>query len=174
MWSFAGQRRQAYVIDVYDGDTITIAMDMTIAMGQCAAEATRKGCLGWCAEPHDPKDHGMFAFRLRLLGIDAPELRSKNPAEKRAAQQAKQFLASLILDMWVTVDFAPTSDKYGRLLGTVTFRHQNINTKMVAQGHARPYDGKAKTKYHQPALETIPEAAAEEEEGEAGVGSDEE
>jgi endonuclease YncB( thermonuclease family) len=69
-WTFIGQTKKAKVIEIYDGDTCTIAM--------------------WIGFQR-------YSFKLRLYGIDTPELRTKNAAEKEAGYKAKEYLCSLIL-----------------------------------------------------------------------------
>lgn len=62
------------VVDVYDGDTITI----------------------------DINDRHV---RIRLAGIDTPELNAKTEAEKKDAIQSRNYLESLILDQEIIVLF---------------------------------------------------------------------
>lgn len=119
-WSFAGQTRKAKVIDCYDGDTCTIAM--------------------WIGFQR-------YSFKLRLFGIDTPELRTKNTAEKEAGYKAKGHLSSLILGKKVKVVFADKEEKYGRLLGTIYLHGKNINQMMVDAGHAKEYFGGKKDEY---------------------------
>lgn len=113
-WTFSGQTRNAKVIECYDGDTVTIVM-----------------WVGW----------QRYSFKLRLLGTDAPEIRTRNKQEKIAATVSKEFLENKILGKYVKVVFADNEDKYGRLLGTI-FRHgENINELMISNGYAVSYEG---------------------------------
>lgn len=63
--------------------------------------------------------NNVFArFRCRLLGIDTPELRSKNAEEKKHAQVARDWLSHLILNKLIVVQCGDF-DKYGRVLVSV-------------------------------------------------------
>jgi micrococcal nuclease len=74
--------------------------------------------------------------RLRLIGIDAPELK-----QETWGRRAKRHLKKLISesDWVVNVEFdVELRDKYGRLLGYLWNRHRGvmINEKMVEDGYA--------------------------------------
>jgi micrococcal nuclease len=116
-WTFVGQTRRATVIDVYDGDTITVAF-----------------WVGW----------QRYSFKFRLSGIDTPEIRTKNRTEKALGIAAKEYLEDCILHKSVKLVFADSEDKYGRLMGTVMLRGEDINQKLVDKGYAKKYDGGAK------------------------------
>ena len=87
---------------------------------------------------------------LRLVGIDAPEMRAKDAAEKAAATEARDALRGEILN--TIVDLADVSfDKYGRILARVTRqrgclggRREDMSTWLLDRGYAVPYDGGAK------------------------------
>ena len=66
--------------------------------------------------------------KVRLIGIDAPELRQEGGPE------ARQYLAKRILNRRVKVE-GETCDRYGRLLGTV----YHINLSLLREGHAWDY-----------------------------------
>lgn len=70
--------------------------------------------------------------KVRLIGIDAPELRQEGGPE------ARQYLAKRILNRRVKVE-GETRDRYGRLLGTVYLGEENINLSLVREGHAWDY-----------------------------------
>lgn len=86
--------------------------------------------------------------RVRLSGIDAPEL---YPHAQPGAEAARQHLASLCASRTICV--IPTRawpDKYGRLLARVyNNAMQDINHHMIADGYARPYRAKAKRRPHE-------------------------
>lgn len=105
---------------VVDGDTIDITLD-----------------LGFSTKLHKQ--------RVRLAGIDTPESRTRDLAEKTLGLAAKDRLQQL-----VTGDFLLKSlgrDKYGRILG-VPYTHsgEDICQKLVEEGHAVRYWGGKKTK----------------------------
>ena len=77
-------------------------------------------------------DAGGGKEKVRLIGIDAPELRQEGGPE------AQQYLAKRILNRRVKVE-GETRDRYGRLLGTVYLGEENINLSLVREGHAWDY-----------------------------------
>jgi micrococcal nuclease len=57
---------------------------------------------------------------VRLLGVDTPELRTKNKLEKEAAKLAKERLEQLLQDQPIVIEtILDDEDKYGRILGIV-------------------------------------------------------
>lgn len=83
----------AKVIDVYDGDTVTVAL---IPTGQ--------------KQP--------FQFRLRIVGIDTPEIRTKDLLQKKMGRFAKEKVHDLLINKMLEVIIEPGST-YGRQLGDV-------------------------------------------------------
>jgi micrococcal nuclease len=88
------------------------------------------------------------AERLRLAGLDAPELRAKDPAQRKAAEEAQAYVRQMLSAasaITVRTDKPYSTDKYGRWLGTVSFTINGetrcLNDELIAQGHAKPYDG---------------------------------
>jgi endonuclease YncB( thermonuclease family) len=80
--------------------------------------------------------------RVRLRGIDAPELKAQCEKEFRMAEAASDALQSLLADGEVTIyNIGP--DKYpGRVDADVaTKRTPNVSDAMLAGGFARAYDG---------------------------------
>ena len=79
--------------------------------------------------------------RIRLLGIDTPELaRDDRPAEPMA-QEAKEWLASQVEGRDVRLRFGPEpTDQYGRTLAWVYLDDRLINRELLRQGYARLYD----------------------------------
>ena len=113
----SGETTDAKVVAIYDGDTITIAK----------------------------KVHGVFyRFNCRLNGFDAPELKSKNPLEKKWGRVSKKILSDLILDKIVTVTICDHEDKYGRLLVNIMFGDINVNEYMLNNGYCVAYGGATK------------------------------
>ena len=92
---------------------------------------------------------GMFCKqRIRLHGIDAPEIHSKDQREKRLADESLGFVTRWISENSKNLIVETfKDDKYGRLLGR--FRTQDgrcINDEMVKIGYAWAYDGGTKHK----------------------------
>jgi endonuclease YncB( thermonuclease family) len=80
--------------------------------------------------------------RVRLRGIDAPELKASCPQELQMAEAAAGALRALLGEGDVTI-FNIGPDKYsGRVVAEVaTRRTGNVSTAMLAAGHARRYAG---------------------------------
>jgi endonuclease YncB( thermonuclease family) len=80
--------------------------------------------------------------RVRLRGIDAPELKASCPGELQMAEAATGALRVLLGEGDVTI-FNIGPDKYsGRVVAEVaTRRTGNVSTAMIAAGHARRYGG---------------------------------
>ena len=83
---------------------------------------------------------GAQSFRLRLNGVDAPEI------DQRFGIESRNRLRALIFDR--TVDVRPVGvDRYGRLLACPTVDRQNVCETMVAEGwawHYRQYSSDAR------------------------------
>lgn len=74
------------------------------------------------------------AERIRLAGIDAPELTG---ISRPRGELSRNTLQALIEGRSVTlVTDDDQEDKYGRLLGVIRLGSQNINQEMVRQGQA--------------------------------------
>ena len=80
--------------------------------------------------------------RVRLRGIDAPELKAACPQELLMAEAATAALRALLGEGDVRI-FNIGPDKYGgRVVADVaTRRSGNVSTAMLAAGHARSYAG---------------------------------
>jgi endonuclease YncB( thermonuclease family) len=80
--------------------------------------------------------------RVRLRGIDAPELKAACPEELQMAEAASAALRGLLGEGGVTIsNIGP--DKYsGRVLADVaTKKTANVSAALLASGHARSYNG---------------------------------
>lgn len=77
-------------------------------------------------------------IKVRLIGIDTPEMKNKNKTIDCFAQEAKDMLTKLILNKNITLikDVSET-DKYGRLLRYVYIDNQFINDILVKEGYAK-------------------------------------
>ena len=114
------------VIDVYDGDTITVIL---------------------------PWDGGVFKKKCRLTGIDCAEIRTKDLREKSCGYDAKKYLTDLLDNKNIWIECGDW-DKFGRLLITI-FKNKedvgnfqmSINQQMIDSNNAYKYDGKAKSAF---------------------------
>lgn len=79
--------------------------------------------------------------RIRLRGIDAPEMKASCAQEERMAHAARDALVRLLDEGQVTV-FNVGPDKYaGRVVADVgTASTQNVSKALFAAGHARIYE----------------------------------
>lgn len=128
-FNFANQTHYCKVIKVYDGDTITVAIEI---------------------------HKKMYKYSLRMLGYDSPEMKPPKIQIDRdkeiiAATEAKKALVGKIYNKIIKVHLEDF-DKYGRLLGTVYLKKgrlchksfENINEYMIKNNYGYPYQGGTK------------------------------
>ena len=118
---FIPQLNYVKVIKVYDGDTITVASNMI-------------------------SKTPVYRFSVRLKGIDSPEIKTKNEAEKIAAIESRDQLHNLIYGKIVLLTNVST-EKYGRVLADVHFGSTHVNDWMLRHKLAVPYDGGTKKNF---------------------------
>ena len=116
----------AKVTDVVDGDTVVVDID-----------------LGFDVKLTDQK--------VRLLGVDTPESRTTNKAEKVLGLEAKEYVKSKIKDakdVVIKTEKMDSSEKYGRILGWLFLDGSkvSVNEQMIADGYAWGYLGDTKVK----------------------------
>ena len=84
------------------------------------------------------------AEKIRLVGIDSPELQDERQAYRDAAYAARDYARSRLGGETVTLDAEPRQpdrDPYGRLLRYVILGDGTIvNEEFVRKGYARVYD----------------------------------
>lgn len=87
------------------------------------------------------RDGRDLVVRVRLRGIDAPELKASCREELGKAEAAARALRDLLGQGGVTIaNLGP--DKYGRVLADVaTRRTANVSAALLAGGLARSYNG---------------------------------
>ena len=102
---------KAKIIDVYDGDTVTAIVDLGFLHFQ--------------------------EMKLRLYGIDTPELRG---AEKEAGIVVRDLVREMILNKEEEIhSYKDEQGKYGRYLANIIVDGLDINKWLVDNGHAKPY-----------------------------------
>lgn len=109
------------VVEVYDGDSIFIDL---------------------------PGQHPLFGRRMgvRILGIDTPEMKSKNACEKEKAIEAKVALQKM-LEQANSVDIVNVrKDKFFRILGEVVADGRLVADDLIKLKLAYPYHGEKKPK----------------------------
>jgi len=113
------------VKNVVDGDTIDVVIDLGFDI--------------------------LFASRVRLAGIDTPESRTTDKAEKALGIEAKEYLKKQLKDaksVVIRTEKMNSSEKYGRILGWVYVNgdSESLNNKMINDGYAWGYLGETKMK----------------------------
>jgi micrococcal nuclease len=113
------------VKSVVDGDTIDVVIDLGFNV--------------------------LFEQRVRLAGIDTPESRTTDKAEKALGLEAKEYLKKQLKDaksIVIRTEKMDSSEKYGRILGWlyVNGESESINNKMINDGYAWGYLGETKIK----------------------------
>jgi micrococcal nuclease len=113
------------VTKVVDGDTIDVVIDLGFDI--------------------------MFSSRVRLAGIDTPESRTKDKAEKALGLESKEYLKKNLKDakpIVIKTEKMNSSEKYGRILGWLYINGdtESINDKMINDGYAWGYLGETKVK----------------------------
>jgi endonuclease YncB( thermonuclease family) len=80
--------------------------------------------------------------KVRLRGIDAPELKARCPAERMMAEAARDALRDLLAEGAVGVS-GVTLDKYGgRVVADAATRSTaSVSAELLAKGYARRYGG---------------------------------
>lgn len=77
---------------------------------------------------------------IRLIGVDAPEVRSSFCKDEPFGEESKRYLASLILHKRVSIALGdPASDKYNRVLAYVYLGDILVNGRMIRDGWACSY-----------------------------------
>lgn len=108
------------VLDVYDGDTITISF---------------------------PFYGGIYKKKLRIYGVDCAEVKTKDLSEKKVGLSGKEYLSDLILRKILYIEICKKDDKYGRLLAKVFLGDTTIDKIMIEKNFGYPYFGGKKKKF---------------------------
>jgi len=117
------------IVKVVDGDTVDVDIDLGFGM-------TYK------------------KQRVRLMGIDTPESRTRDLVEKKFGKASKKHLKSLLESAESLSLISHDRGKFGRILGTIIAHHTeghpvfeteiNINDQMIEDNHAVKYTGESK------------------------------
>ena len=109
----------ARLVRVVDGDTVDVVIDLGFDIH--------------------------FATRVRLYGMDTPESRTRNKDEKVRGYMSKDFL-----EEWMEKDDViirtrrDKKGKFGRVLGEMIVRGENVNKLMIKECIAVEYYGQSK------------------------------
>jgi micrococcal nuclease len=75
--------------------------------------------------------------RIRIVGIDTPEIRGKCVQEKRLATKARDYINYTLKKANNIIVDISKRDSFGRYLGVLYVDDININNLMLARGYAR-------------------------------------
>ena len=119
MWTY-----RAKVVRVIDGDTVDVDIDLGFGIWQ--------------------KNE-----RVRIMGIDTPESRTRNKIEKKFGLAAKAKLKSIlgkttVLKTTINKKGLDMKGKFGRVLGDFLQDDKSVAKTMCETGHAVAYFGGAK------------------------------
>ena len=104
---------------IYDGDTITIK----------------------CLSGFKCKKN---AIKVRIKGIDTPEIKGKCRQETVLARKAKQFTVAFVRDsgdIKLSYDEYDMYDRYGRLLAYLSVDGRDLSRSLIKNNLGRQYDG---------------------------------
>lgn len=113
------------VENVVDGDTIDVLIDLGFDI--------------------------LFKSRVRLAGIDTPESRTRDLAEKKLGLESKEYIKKLLKDaksVIIKTEKINSTEKFGRILGWLYINEDtvSINDHMINDGFAWGYMGDTKVK----------------------------
>ena len=119
MWTY-----RAKVVRVIDGDTVDVDVDLGFGIWQ--------------------KNE-----RVRIMGIDTPESRTRNKIEKKFGLAAKAKLKTLlgkntVLKTTINKKGVDMKGKFGRVLGDFLLNDKSVAKIMCEEGHAVAYFGGSK------------------------------
>jgi len=117
---------RAKIVRVIDGDTVDVDIDLGFGV--------------WM------KDE-----RVRIMGIDTPESRTRDKVEKKFGLAAKEKLKSLlgkstVLKTQINKKGEDMKGKFGRILGDFTSDGKKVSKILCEEGFAVPYFGGSKDK----------------------------
>ena len=78
---------------------------------------------------------------IRVRGMDAPEIRGRCPAEKEAAQRAREETVNLLRNAGSIELRQLQRGKYFRILAEVYIDGENLADTLISKKLARPYTG---------------------------------
>lgn len=112
------------ILKVVDGDTVDVDIDLGFGV--------------WI------KDE-----RVRIMGIDTPESRTKDKTEKVFGLASKERLKEMlgkeaILKTMVNKDGEDMKGKFGRILGDFVYNDTTVSKVLIEEGHAVEYWGQSK------------------------------
>jgi micrococcal nuclease len=119
MFSLDGLVTDAKVVKVYDGDTVHVVFKYF---------------------------EKYYKWICRIAHVDTPELKTKNPEEKKLGYEVRDKLRELILGKVVKLH-CHEFDKYGRLLVDIQIDTIKVDEWLISNGYAKKYEGGTKEKW---------------------------
>jgi micrococcal nuclease len=112
---------KARVLSVYDADTVTLLIDVGFNI--------------------------FLKEKCRFMGVDTPEIRTKNPKEKELGLEARDWVRELILKK--DIEFkAHKEGKFGRYLIDIFLEDgKKLNDLLIEKGYAKAYFGGKREKW---------------------------
>lgn len=95
-----------------------------------------------------PSVHPLLGKKInvRVLGVDTPEIRTKDPCEKAKAKHAKDIVAK-VLKSAKRIDLVNVKrGKYFRIVADVVIGEQSLTRYLLQEGLGVPYQGGRKQK----------------------------
>lgn len=88
----------------------------------------------------------LLEARVRMMGIDTPESRTRDLEEKKFGLLAKEYLTEKLAteNIIVTTEVDNEKGKFGRILGWVWADDVNVNKQMIDENMAVAYHGQSK------------------------------
>ena len=113
------------LVKVVDGDTIDVEIDLGFDIS--------------------------ITQRIRLAGIDTPESRTRDLAEKELGLEVKELLKKKLEEaetIVIKTEKPDSTGKFGRVIGWLHLDHEEVsfNQTLIATGYAWEYDGGTKQK----------------------------
>ena len=102
---------------VVDGDTLDLGLDLGFSL--------------------------VLRQRVRFYGLDAPEVRSKDPAEKSKGLESQAFVSQWFAKPWEVLVRTTKEEKYGRMLAYCSCAWEpSLSPELLERGLAlaRPYN----------------------------------
>ena len=122
---------KAKLVKIVDGDTVDVDIDLGFGV--------------WLKNE-----------RVRIMGIDTPESRTRDKVEKIFGLAAKDRVEELIkkdtiLKTFAAKDGEDMKGKFGRILGDFYIESEGklLTEVMIDEGHAVPYHGQSKDDIHE-------------------------
>lgn len=126
----------ARMIDNYDGDTMTVEIDLVPNEDRDLGFGIHKNL------------HETTVEKLRLYGVNCPEIKAAGPEGEQARDWLRTWMAAHVPEGSFTLNTFRTSgvnlrdkqEKYGRYLAMVTAPDgHRLNDDLITSGHGVPY-----------------------------------